>query len=165
MKAFITGTTTIKAAISMMQTAGRDLDADIQFLGLSVLNHIELHGDYSMANCMFSAMPNGSRRNSLAAWFIKYGKLRLTNDEDVKKRFVNKKDSPFQFDKTKATNLEGAGNEQWFDCLKEKAPDEVLDVTSNLQRLIKRIEAAMAKGIKIEGAEALPALRALVPQK
>src|SRR5574337_342395 len=61
---------------------GAKLDADIQTAGLSIINHVAEHGDTTLADRLFDAMPKGSRRVMLAEWFVAFGMIR-TLDKKV----------------------------------------------------------------------------------
>lgn len=139
---------TIESSIKAIATKGKTLDALIQATALSCINHIELHGDVTLFNRLFLAMPKGARKSALTAWALAFAKL-VANTGD------NKKEQPFSYDKTKATNLPEAAANPWFDFAPDKAPDEVFDVIAALNGLLKKA----GKATTIKGDAVLEALR------
>lgn len=133
----------IDDAIENIASRGKKLDSDIQACGLSILLHIENHGDITKANKLFAAMPKGSRRNALAEWFITFGKLKVSDKEDKRK-------VPFVYSRNKETNLQGAMDKPWYDCKPEKPVDLVFDIEQQLRTLLNRVEKAKADGKEIK---------------
>lgn len=133
----------IDDAIANIASRGKKLDNDIQECGLSILLHIENHGDISKANALFNAMPKGSRRNALAEWFLRFGKLKLNKGDD-------KKTAPFAYNKKGTTNLDEAMALPWFKCRPEKAPDQVFDIQVKLIQLISQVKKAQEAGKEIK---------------
>lgn len=129
-------TTAIKAAIKSIRTTGAKFDQLVQDTGLSILAHVDAHGDVSLANELFAAMPKGSRTASLAGWLMAYGKLRANTGKD-------KATVPFRFDSNKVTDLESATATHWATFGKpEQAPDAVFDLAKALASLLKKAENA-----------------------
>jgi hypothetical protein len=145
----------ILAAVGQIQIAGKKLDTMIQVAGMSVLNHIDLHGDITLFEALWAAMPKGSRKKALGDWAVKYGKVVMHLDE--KGKIVAEK--PFLFNKLGRTNLLGAEGEPWFDCAPEKLEDTELDFTKLLGMLLAKADKASQKGIDIKGAELLKKVR------
>ena len=145
---YLIGTAEIRKAIASITNRGKKLDADIQYAGLSVLNHIELHGDVTLANELFKGMPQGSRKNALAEWFLAYGKLEVNTGE-------SKKDAPFLYSKDKVTKLDEAAATEWYKFKPEAPVDEVFDFQAMLQALLSKAEKAEKGGKKIEGADVM----------
>ncbi len=109
----IEGTAAITKAIASIANRGKKLDNDIQLAGLSVLNHIQLHGDVTVANKLFDALPKGARRLALAEWFFAFGKLSANTDKASVKEGVH-----FVHDKSKSTALAGATEMPWYQMRK-----------------------------------------------
>lgn len=147
-QAYLIGNAEIRKAIASITNRGKKLDADIQHAGLSVLNHIELHGDVTLACELFNGMPKGSRRNALAEWFLAFGKLELNTGE-------NKKELPFSYSKEKVTKLDEAAATEWFMFKPEAPVDEVFDFQAMLQALLSKAEKADKAGKKIEGVDVM----------
>lgn len=133
----------IDDAISNIASRGRKLDSDIQACGLSILLHIENHGDITKANKLWDAMPKGSRRNALIEWFISFGKLKVSDKDDKRK-------VPLVFDRKKETRLQDAMDKPWYECKPEQAPDLVFDVEAQLRTLLKRVKKAQDDGKEIK---------------
>lgn len=129
-------TTAIKSAIKSIRTTGAKFDALVQSTGLDILAHIDAHGDVSLANELFAAMPKGSRTASLAGWLMAYGKLRANTGKD---KAIN----PFRFDGNKTTDLESASATHWATFGKpEQEPDQVFDLAKALASLLRKAEQA-----------------------
>ena len=140
----------IDLSIKSIQSRGQKLDKDIQITAASCLNHIELHGDVTLFNRLFLAMPKGSRKTALTQWGIAFGKLSANAGD-------NKKEAPFLYDKSKDTNLAEALANPWYDFAPEKAPDEVFDVIKALHGLLTKA----GKANSVKGADLLEKLRRL----
>lgn len=151
----IIGQADILVAVGKIQVAGKKLDDAIQVAGMSILNHIELHGDITVFEALWAAMPKGSRKKALADWAVKYGKLVMNLDE--KGKIIA--DKPFLHDKIGRTDLLGADGEPWFECAPEKVEDTELDFTKLLGMLLAKADKAAQKGIEIKGAEVLAKVR------
>lgn len=143
---------TIRSAIKAIAQTGAKLDAKIQATGLAILAHVEQHGDVSLANELFNAMPKGSRTASLAGWLMAYGKLRANTGKD-------KATNPFRFDATKATDLPSAEAVLWHTFGKpEQAPDELFDLNKAITALIAKAK----KADKVSDPELLTKLEGMV---
>lgn len=150
----IVGNDALTKAITSIQKAGKKLDGMIQVAGLSILSHIEAHGDITQFEALWLAMPQGARKNALAEWAFKFGKLSANTDE------ASKKAKPFLFDRAKKTDMFGAEDMPWFTFKPEKAVDEEFDFQKMLAMLMSKADKAEAAGIPIKGAEQLKAVRA-----
>lgn len=142
---FILGASEINRASDTIAEKGQKLDDFIQYTALSVLNHVQLHGDVTVANKLFASMPKGSRKTALADFLVKYGKMVVETDRN------KAKGNPFAYDKSKATNIEAARAKPWYEHKKEPDPIDSLDVHAMITMLVKRIERDESKGGKIEG--------------
>lgn len=155
----IIGTEAIRAEFKLIAAAGKKLDTRIQVAGLSVLHHINEHGDVTVAtqlvNELFGSLSKGHRKQAMVDWLVKFGKVKLNKD------VASKKAQPFLYDKHTVTDMQGATDMPWYDC---KPDNEIvdLDVVKLLAALVKK---ATKDGAKIvEGQEDLVAkLAALVP--
>ncbi len=155
--ALVKGQAAIISLIKSIHTAGKNLDGDIQLAGLSVMQHLEEHGDVTLACSLYLAMPKGARKAALSAWLMTFGKMQANTG-------LTKKEQPFVYARDKVTNLDGAQEAPWFTFKLDKEPDQVFNLSDAIANLIKRVEAASAKGLTVEGVDKLTALRALVPQ-
>lgn len=141
----------IEKAIVSVANRGKKLDADIQTAGLSILNHVQQHGEVSLCNKLFNALPKGARRNALVEWFLKYGKVQVNTDKATAKEF------PLVFRKDGKTDIDGAVKQPWYDCKPEKAVIDEFDFSKNLASLISHIKRATEQGVAIKGNEELVA--------
>lgn len=131
----------------------------VQEVQISVLNHIEQHGDISLFVNLFNALPKGARRNALAEHAVKYGKLDINLSEDPKAR----KAKPFLYNRDKATDLKGATDEPWFEMSPEKPVDQAFDFKAQLLALLKKADKAANDPLKnFQGKELLAEARKLV---
>jgi len=144
--ALISGAAAIDKAILSISNRGKKLDGDIQVCGLSVLAHIEQHGDISLFIKLYMAMSAGSRRNALVDWACQFGKLDVNLREDKKER-------PFLYAKGKTTNLVGAMEKPWYKCKPEKALADEFDFIGKIQGLLDAASKAAAAGTPIKGLE------------
>lgn len=155
------GKESILDAVGNIQVKGKELDQLIQVTGMSVLNHIQLHGDITLFEALWAAMPKGSRKKALGDWAVKYGKVVMHLDE--KGKIVA--DKPFLFNKLGNTDLLGAEAEPWFNCAPEKLEDTELDFTKLLGMLLAKADKAAQKGIDIKGADVLAKVREVASVK
>lgn len=150
--------TQIEAAILSISKRGARLDADIQAAGLAIIAHVGEHGDITLANKLFIAMPKGSRRNSLALWLVTFGKLDVNMGE-------GRAESPFVYKKDGKTDVTGASKVHWFDAKPEQDLTVALDGYAMVRALLKKIDSAVAKGRDVSGLteEQVAALRGMLP--
>lgn len=156
----IIGTEALRKEFTSIAAAGKKLDGRIQVAGLSVMSHIDTHGDVTVAtalvNELFGALSKGHRKAAMVEWLVKYGKVKLNIDE------ATKKVQPFLYDKAATTNLQGAVDEPWFDCKPEKL-DEDFDFNKLLMALLSKAAKKNATDpTKVIGADMLAKVQALV---
>lgn len=147
-------TTELAKAIESIARRGLKLDADIQDAGLSCLARVQEHGDIGYLNRLFLSMPRGSRRNALAEWAAKYGKVKINLDK------TSNKELPFTYWKEGNTDYAGAIEEPWFNCKPEKALDDEFDFVSKLTSLLAQAKKARESGKPIKGLEQLDKIEA-----
>jgi hypothetical protein len=131
------------------------LDADLQRIGLSALNHLSLHGDIGPINRVLTALGKGTRKASLAQWFLNHGALAKNEDE------ATKGEKPFVYDKKRVTNMEAAHEQHWTEAKKPEELADVFDVNKALWSLIARAK----KAGKVSNKELFAALEAIAPAK
>ena len=139
----------IEKAITSVANRGKKLDADIQLAGLNILAHVDVHGDVSLVNKLYHALPKGSRRNALVEWFLMFGKVAVNADKATAKEF------PLVFRKDGKTDTNAAMATPWYDCRPEPSVQEAFDFNKNLTSLINHIKRATDKGLAIKGNEEL----------
>lgn len=158
----IVGAAAIDKAIASIKNRGAKLDGDIQIAALSVLSHIDQHGDYTVSDRLLSAMPKGVRRNALVGWMVAYGKVALLDKKLPEDAEKIKAGGVFKFDREKQTDMATAEATPWHTFKHtDGAPTEVFDVQKAVTQLLKRVQAMQAKGTKIEHAEMVEALAKL----
>lgn len=140
-------------AIASIAKRGAKLDADIQNVGLNILNHVAEHREVSLVLKLYNAMPKGSRRNALADWFQRFGQVTVNTDK------ASAKERPFLFAKDKATDLQGAIAMAWYECKPEKELAEEFNFAAQLAALLKRADSAREHGLKIVGGDILDKVR------
>ena len=141
----------IEATIKRILTNGKKLDADIQAAGVGCLDHIEKHGDVTLFNRLYLAMPLGARKSAMTAWAIAFGRVAANTGD-------NKKEAPFVYDKAKASNIVDAIANPWYNFSPDKLPDEVFDVRKALTQLVARA----SKSPSVNDAELFTKVRELV---
>lgn len=152
----ITETKLIDKAIASIANRGKKLDGDIQVAALSVINHIEKHGDVTLANRLFDALPKGARRLALAEWLLAFGKLAANADKLTAKAGVH-----FVYAKEKKTDLAGGEETPWYEMKKEADVATAFDVQAELARLLAKIKKAQRDGVELKNADKLADLLAL----
>lgn len=148
----------INKAIKSIANRGAKLDTDIQLAGLSVLAHIDQHGNVEVASKLFDALPKGARRNALAEWMLAFGKLRVLNVKDKADQPALKAGLHFGHAKDKATDRAGAEAKPWHQFKQEKSVQAEFNVQdkalrfvvdavkhgTNLDELLAAVQAAIA---------------------
>lgn len=150
----------INKAIVSIAARGKKLDADIQSAGLAIINHVQEHGDTTLADKLVNALPKGSRKLALVEWLLAFSKMRLldkANPEDAARIATG---AYFAFDKTKTTNLEAATEKPWFDFKPEAPILTAFDAQAAVQSVLTKLTRAVAGGLEIENrAHAIEAAR------
>jgi hypothetical protein len=148
----------INKAIKSIANRGAKLDTDIQLAGLSVLAHIDQHGNVEVASKLFDALPKGARRNALAQWLITFGKLRVLDSRDKADQPALKAGLHFGYHKDRNTDLTGAAEKPWHQFKQEKSVQAEFNVQdkalrfvvdavkhgTNLDELLAAVQAAIA---------------------
>lgn len=150
----IVGTSDINTAIAAIQKAGKKLDGMIQVAGMSVLAHIEQHSDITLFEGLWAAMPQGARKNALAEWAFKFGKLEANLDKNTAAI------KPFLYSREKKTNLQGAEAEPWFKFKPEPKVADCFDFTKMIGMLMAKADKAAKDGTPVAGEAQLKAVRA-----
>lgn len=146
----------ILTAIQHVAINGKCLDESVQSIGLDILQHVEAHGEVSLACKLLKALPKGARAKALADWFQKFGKIIVNTDKATAKQF------PLVFNKEGKTDLEGAAAKEWYKCKPDRPLAEEFDFAAQLSALLKRAADAQAKGLTVKGADKLAACQGLV---
>ena len=155
------GAAVISKAVDSIQRRSAGLLTDIQLAGLSIIAHIDEHSDTTLADRLYGALGKGSRRNSLAQWFITYGKMRVLDKDVPEEAAAIKAGHIFKFDKERTTDMAKAAAKQWHEMIKEPDVKDTFDVHAAYMNLMKRIEQAKKNGLTFEHAEWIEALSAV----
>lgn len=149
----IIGTAELNKEIALIKTAGKKLDDRIQHAGLSVINHAHLHGDVTVVNTLFLALPQGARAKALAEWLLAFGNVAKNTDKKSAKL------APFVYDKARTVagedldkRLSEAAGMPWFKFAKKGDDvDSAYDLAAALKAMLARVDSTIAKGGKVEG--------------
>lgn len=152
----IVGTQAISKAVVSIKTRGAKLDADIQLAGVSILAHIEEHGNVTLLNDLMAALPKGARKNAMAEWAMANGKVRLNEGP-------NRKDMPFLYDKARITSIDKAWEKPWYDFAPTPDLIQSFDVQAAVAKILKQVASARKANpdVKIEGEALLEQLAAM----
>ena len=137
--ALLVGATAINKAIASIKNRGAKLDADIQHAGLSVLAHVDAHGDTTVADSLINAMPKGGRRLALAEWLLANGKLRKLDGKDKDDAARMKAGAHFAYAKDRRTDMQAATEKPWYDHKKEAAVSSAYDAQAALAKVLARV--------------------------
>lgn len=159
--ALIVGASNITKEIGLIKTAGAKLDERIQTAGLSVISHAHQHGDITVVNQLFLALPKGARSKALAEWLLAFGNVQKNTDK------ASAKLAPFSYAKDRTAKGEeelgkvmtAATDTPWYKFAPEPKVVDMFDFGAALKALMARAEAAESKGQKIEGADLLSKIR------
>lgn len=142
----------IDAGIKSLASRGKKFDADVQAIAISIIAHTEAHSDYTKADALYAALPAGSRRASLVAWFLAFGKISALDPKVPEEKAKIEVGAHFKFDREKRTDIEGAHKTMWHSLGKPEAkPADVFDVQKAAQSLIARLRKAQNTGTEIKG--------------
>lgn len=142
----------IDAGIKSLSTRGKKFDADVQAIAISIIAHTEAHSDYTKADALYAALPAGSRRASLVAWFIAFGKISALDPKVPEEKAKIEQGAHFKFDREKRTDMEGAHKAMWHSMGKPEAkPADVFDVQKAAMSLLSRMRKAQKDGVEIKG--------------
>lgn len=145
----------ILAAIQHVAITGKGLDDSVQSIGLDILQHVELHGEVSLACKLLKALPKGARAKALADWFQRFGKIAVNTDKATAKQF------PLVYCKEGRTDLEGAAAKPWYTCRPDRPLSEEFDFAGKMQALLRQAQAAREAGKTVKGADILDKLLAM----
>jgi hypothetical protein len=127
----------INASIDSIRKKGAAFDKLVQDTALDVLVHAHEHNDLDLINKLIVAMPKGSRGQSLAVWFCKFGKLK-PNDVKDKELLATK---PLVWNKLGALDAAKAEATLWHSVLKDKPLIEVFDIEAKFAAFMKTVIA------------------------
>lgn len=152
----------IEKAITSIKTRGAKLDQSIWECGVSCLAHASEHGDTTLLDKLLNALPKGARKLAFTEWVLAHGQVRLLSNKVKAEKVRIKNGATFILDRERTLDLEGAMSKSWVEFKPEAAVQTAFDLQGSVQSLVKRYEAAVAKGLTVEGKDdALATLKAL----
>lgn len=159
----ITETSLINKAIESIAKRGQKLDHDIHVAGVSVLQHVDVHGDTTLLDKLVNAMPKGSRKGAFCEWAVAFGNVRMLDRSNDADKLAIEQGRLFAKDKSKAFDLDGAIGTAWHEFKPEPDLLTTFDAAKMVAALVKRYGKAVKDGAEITGQEAaLSSLKALM---
>lgn len=143
----------IRKDIKSIAQRGAKLDASIQSAGLQCIWHADTHGDTTLLDELFSAMPKGSRRVMLAEWAVAFGTVSALSAKIAEDKQRIQNGAHFKLDRTKRLDLEAAEATHWYDMRKQETAAQAFDAKKAIGQLIGRINKAGANAINLDEAE------------
>lgn len=143
-------TQTINKEIGAIKAAGLKLDERIQACAMDVLEHLELHGDVTLLNRLYCALPRGARHTAFAAWTMSFAKVTANTDK------ATTKEMPFRYNKAGKNDLEGAAANPWYNFKPSPTVADMFDFKAQLASLLKKAgNAGVIVGASAEQIETL----------
>ena len=140
-------TSELNTKINAIKKSASELQSEIQLAAVNAVGYSILHGDITIGQKLFDALPSGVRRASLVAFFEKHGNFAFIKDE---KRFAHYKNDERQFDEVALLGI------SWASAKKEVITSEY-DLDDMFTKFMNRIEKAFkehdASGAKIKNPE------------
>lgn len=123
----------ITANIGLIRSNSAAVQQLVHETAVSVLSHVHEHGDTTLAVRLVNAMSSGSRREGLAAWFLKFSGRQMK---------LAVKEGQWSCELTKGWNkdlfdLEGSELVDYGDLTKEKPTAKQMDL-SDLVKALKK---------------------------
>jgi hypothetical protein len=142
----ITGEKAILSLISTVFETVVDAQRKIQLAALSAVEHSLKHGDITIIEKMLNTIPEGMRKDSLAAYFDKYACVNFVQDEETKKY------KPV-YSREKRDNMmkngwyDAAATNWWYKATKvtEYVPFELSQLQANLEKMLGQAAKKAAK--------------------
>lgn len=138
----IEGAAEITKAINTWGSQGQKWVQQGHTLAMSALTHAAKHGDVTLLNRLYLAMPKGTKSSAMAEWIVAFSNLVPNTDKEAAKT------SPFVVDKEKSINIPEAAQKPWHEFRPEPTPLEVFD----LQKAVLAVINKARKAQTIEGA-------------
>lgn len=155
----LNSTSDITKAIVSIEKRGAKLDSDIQLAAVSIIAHVDAHGDTTLADRLIVAMPKGSRKLALVEYLLAFGKMRVLDKTTEKDAIAQGRF--FAFAKDKTTDMEGAMEKQWHEFKPEPAVVDAFDVQAAVHALLKRVKTMQEKGVEIQHSDLVAKLAAI----
>lgn len=152
------GAAAMKADHAKWGARGAKWVKDGQGFGLEVLEHVDAHGDVTVADSLVNAMPKGTKRNAMIEWLLAYGKLGLLAQPNKETGAL------FSFDKARSTDLAGAKEKPWQEFQPEPDPLLVFDAQAVTIKALQKLLATSKKAKTVEHGEVLSKVGALLAE-
>lgn len=150
-RAIMTAAADIEKAIVSIKTRGAKLDGDIQHCALSVLSHVDHHGDTTLADRLVHAMPKGSRKLALVEFLLAFGRMRKLDPSTERDQISAGR--LFAYEKKRVTKLDEATAMPWTDFKREASPLTAFDAQAATHSLIQRLKKAAENKLDIQGVD------------
>ncbi|UGL61105.1 hypothetical protein [Pseudomonas phage Eisa9] len=155
----IEGKANLEKEFGLLKAAGKKLDDRIQLAGLSIINHIDKHGDITLVVGLMDALPKGARSSAMIEWLLAHAKL----EQNIIDGKVSK-DAPWLYAKGKATKMEAAIESPWYTFKPEKLDEPSFDFQAMLNALLSKATKAAAAGKEVKGADQLARIQLLLAE-
>lgn len=155
----IVGKAALDKEFGLLKAAGAKLDQRIQLAGLSVINHIDQHGDITVAQGLMDSLPKGARSAAMVEWLLAHAKL---EQNVIDGKVV--KEAPWKYAKGKETKLQAAIESPWYTFKPEKLDEPSFDFQAMLNSLLSKATKAAASGKEIKGADQLARIQLLLAE-
>jgi hypothetical protein len=140
-------TSELNTKINAIKKSASELQSEIQLAAVNAVGYSIEHGDITIGQRLFDALPSGVRRASLAAFFEKHGNFAYLKEE---KRFAYYKNDERTFDEVALLGI------SWASAKKEVITSEY-DLDDMFTKFMNRIEKAFkehqSSGAKIKNPE------------
>lgn len=140
-------TSELTTKINAIKKSASELQSEIQLAAVNAVGYSIEHGDITIGQKLFDALPNGVRRASLVAFFEKHGNFAYLKEE---KRFAHYKNDERAFDEVALLAT------PWASAKKEVIVSEY-DLDDMFNKFMKRMETAFkqheSSGVKIKNSE------------
>ncbi len=146
----------INKGITSIKVRGRNLDLLIWQVAASATVHSVQHNECSTLDRLYNSMPNGSRRERLAAWVVDNSGITLYKGKAEGRVFSVKEGA--------SAATEALLTQPWYEHAREVDNDKPQwNFHASLERMLKRAEREAAQGNSTVDSAALEALSALLP--
>jgi hypothetical protein len=128
----------LEANIKSIGRRGANLDRDIWASAVGSIAHAQEHGDLSLFAMLLSAMPKGSRVQTLIAWAQQGAPLTVaySKDKGTYKVSIDKKSDRFESDRSD-WDIAFLSDVEWY-AFKKEAEQKVFDL-ADLIAMVERI--------------------------
>lgn len=143
----------VSKIIQGIKKSGAKLDKAIQTASVQAIGYSIIHRDIRMANELYNALPNGSRRASLVAYLEKHGNFVYMTTEKQFQFFENPDVDGFD-DVIEKELL----STPWHEAKKEVVKSSY-DVDASFARFLKQVQKAIEDGLEVKSIEKFNALK------